>query len=216
MVAAASIAIVSREYFDLEWLINSIQVLGSFAVPVFILGYMLAVVGFLPATFISIAAGAVFGPLWGTIYSVTGATIGSVLAFLISRYLLSDWIKQQGGKHTHKMMHCVEVEAWRFVAFVRLVPLFPFNLSNYLFGVTALPLFSFIWPTALFIIPGTLARTYIGHVGLEALQDDGQQIVLQIGIAASIVAIAAFLPSIVKTVRREIMSAQHPADPPKQ
>lgn len=200
----AAIAYYSREYFNQDLVTNTIVALGLYAIPLFIVGYAAAVVSFLPATLISIAAGAVFGPVWGTLYSVLGATLGSSLAFLLSRYLLADWIRQKGGKHTRKMMHCVETEAWRFVAFVRLVPLFPFNLSNYLFGITSLPLLSFVWPTAVFIIPGTLARTYIGHVGIESLQQGGNQIVLQIGIAAALFGIVAFLPSIIKTVKAEL------------
>ncbi len=200
----AAIAYYSREHFSQALITQTIIALGLYAIPIFIVAYAAAVVSFLPATLISIAAGAVFGPLWGTVYSVLGATLGSSLAFLLSRYLLSGWIREKGGKHTKKMMHCVETEAWRFVAFVRLVPLFPFNLSNYLFGITSLPLFSFVWPTALFIIPGTLARTYIGHVGIETLQEGGNRLVLQIGIVAALFGVVAFLPSIIKTVRAEL------------
>ena len=201
-----AVAYFSREYFNQQLVTETITALGIYAIPIFIFAYALAVVGFLPATLISVAAGAVFGPLWGTVYSVLGATLGSSLAFLLSRYLLSDWIRRTGGKHAQKMIHCVETEAWRFVAFVRLVPLFPFNLSNYLFGVTSLSLLSFAWPTAVFIIPGTLARTYVGHIGIETLQEDANRIVIQIGLAAALLGIVAFLPSIVKTVRAELKS----------
>src|SRR5258705_13729471 len=63
-------------------------------------------------------------------------TLGATLAFMIARYFASDWVSARAGERLAALVQGVEEEGWRFVAFVRLVPLFPFNLVNYAFGVT--------------------------------------------------------------------------------
>lgn len=207
LLIAVTTALLFRDQLTLQLVSEWMEQSGQLAIPLFILGYALIVVTFLPATLVSIAAGALFGPLWGTLFSATGATIGALFAFLLSRYLFSDWVKSHANRHSDKVVHCVNQEGWRFVAFVRLVPLFPYNLSNYLFGITSLSAVTFSWATLLFILPGTVARTYIGHVGIETLSGSGEQIVLKIGIAATLFALVAFLPSIIRTVQRELLNS---------
>ncbi|WP_338063196.1 TVP38/TMEM64 family protein [endosymbiont of Riftia pachyptila] len=87
----------------------------------------------------TLAGGALFGPVLGTFYNLTGATIGAVLAFLIARFFTSNWVEQKTGGHLKRLKEGVENEGWRFVAFVRLVPLFPFNLLNYAVGPDPYP-----------------------------------------------------------------------------
>ena len=95
---------------------------------------------FLPGSVITLAGGALFGPVWGTFYSLTGATAGAAAAFLVARYLASDWVHRKAGGWTKQLIEGVDKEGWRFVAFVRLVLLFPFNLLNYALGLTRIPL----------------------------------------------------------------------------
>ena len=84
--------------------------------------------------------GALFGPLWGTLWNLSGATLGATLAFAIARYLGADWVARRAGERLVRLIRGVEEEGWRFVAFVRLVLLFPFNLVNYAFGLTRIGL----------------------------------------------------------------------------
>ena len=67
----------------------------------------------------------------GSFYNITGATIGATLAFLIARYVASDWVADRAGGRLKQLIDGVEREAWRFVSFTRLVPLFPFRLHRY-------------------------------------------------------------------------------------
>src|SRR6516225_3148754 len=67
------------------------------------------------------------------------ATLGPTLAFLVARYVAGDWVARRAGGLLKRLIDGVDAEGWRFVAFVRLVPLFPFNLSNYLLGLTRIP-----------------------------------------------------------------------------
>ena len=63
----------------------------------------------------------------------------------------------------------MEAEGWRFVAFVRLVPLFPFNLLNYALGLTRIPLVAYVLASLVCMAPGTLAYTWLGYAGREAI-----------------------------------------------
>ena len=85
-----------------------------------------------------------FGPVAGTFYSLTGATLGATLAFLVARYLASDWVARRTGGRLGEFINGVEAEGWRFVAFVRLVPLLPFNALNYALGLSRIPLGQYV------------------------------------------------------------------------
>ncbi|UCC55392.1 MAG: VTT domain-containing protein, partial [Gammaproteobacteria bacterium] len=95
----------------------------------------------------------------------------------------------------------VESEGWRFVAFVRLVPLFPFNLLNYALGLTRLRLLHYIVATYIFMLPGAFAYTYLGYAGREAVA--GGEGMIQKGLLAlALLAVVAFLPRLIGTLRR--------------
>jgi len=100
----------------------------------FVLVYALATVLFVTGSILTIAGGALFGPAWGTLWNLSGATLGATLALLIARYVASDWVSRTTGERLTRLMRGVEEEGWRFVALVRLVRFFPFNLVNYAFG----------------------------------------------------------------------------------
>ena len=100
LLAGITLAVVYRDRFDAVALEAWINDAGVLAPIVFMLIYALATVLFLPGSVITLAGGALFGPVLGTFYNLTGATLGAVLAFLISRYLASDWIADKtGGKY---------------------------------------------------------------------------------------------------------------------
>ena len=174
---------------------------GIWAPVVFILIYVAACVLFLPGSILTLAGGALFGPVLGSFCAITGATIGAAVSFLISRYLLSDWVSQRAGGRLKQLVNGVEAEGWRFVAFVRLVPLFPFNLLNYALGLTKIRFIEYLVASYVFMLPGAIAYTYIGYVGREAVSG-GENLVKNILIAVAILAVVLFLPRFVATVRR--------------
>ena len=123
------------------------------------------------------------------------------MSFLIARYLASDLVSQRSGGKLKQLINGVEAEGWRFVAFVRLVPLFPFNLLNYALGLTRIRFIEYLLATYLFMLPGAIAYTYIGYVGREALSG-GDGLINNILIAIALFATVMFLPRFVATVRR--------------
>ena len=201
LLAAIMLAILYRDRFDAVALEAWINDAGVLAPILFILIYALVTVLFLPGSVITLAGGALFGPVLGTIYNLTGATLGAVLAFLISRYLASDWIADKAGGRVKQLINGVEGEGWRFVAFTRLVPLFPFNLLNYALGLTRIRLWHYLIATYVFMLPGTIAYTYLGYAGREAI-GGGEGLIQKILIALALLAAVAFLPRIIAGIRR--------------
>jgi rhodanese-related sulfurtransferase len=145
-----------------------------------------------------------FGPLWGTLWNLTGATAGAALAFLIARYFGADLVARHAGPRMQRLNDGVATEGWRFVAFVRLAPLFPFNLLNYALGLTRISFLTYLLATWVFMLPGAFAYTWLGHAGREALAG-GDGLVRSITIALSLLAAFAFLPRIVRKLRARPM-----------
>jgi len=173
---------------------------GAWAPIAYMAMYALATVLSLPGAVLTLAGGALFGPLWGTFYSLTGATIGATGAFVIARYLGSDWVARRAGGRAHQLIEGVEKEGWRFVAFVRLVPLLPFNLLNYALGLTRIRLAHYALASFVFMLPGALAYTYLGYAGREAVA--GAEGMLTKGLAAlALLGALAFLPRFVRRLR---------------
>jgi len=114
--------------------------------------------------------------------------------------LASDWVAQRAGGRTRQLVEGVEKEGWRFVAFVRLVPLLPFNLLNYALGLTRVPFAHYAIASFVFMLPGALAYTYLDYAGREAVA--GAEGMLTKGLAAlALLAAVAFLPRFVRRLR---------------
>lgn len=107
------------------------------------------------AAILSLAAGAVFGAVTGTLYVNIGATVGAVLAFLVARYLFHDVIQNKFGPRLEKINKELETRGFNYLLFLRLVPVFPFFLINLGAGLTKLPLRTFFFGTMIGIIPGS-------------------------------------------------------------
>lgn len=202
LFSAIAIAIYYRGDFSVSQIEQWINQQGWLAPVIFILAYIIATVLFLPGALFTFAGGIIFGPVLGVFYNLVGATIGAALSFLIARYLASDFVSQRSGGKLKQLINGVETEGWRFVAFVRLVPLFPFNLLNYALGLTKISFRQYLVATFIFIIPGSIAYTYIGHAGREAVSgEDGM--IKTVLIALALLAVVLFLPRFIATLRRE-------------
>ena len=198
---AIAFAVVYRDSFDINLIEQWINQAGWWAPVIFILIYTMAAVLFLPGSVFTLAGGVIFGPVLGVVVNVTGATMGATLSFLIARYLASDIVSQRSGGKLKQLINGVEAEGWRFVAFVRLVPLFPFNLLNYTLGLTKIRFSEYVGATFIFIIPACIAYTYIGYAGREAV-GGGDGLINNILIALALLAVVIFIPRFVATIRR--------------
>ena len=159
LAAAALWAALNHATLDLASMEAAIGGLGVWAPVGYIATYALATVLFLPGALFGLAGGALFGPLWGTVWNLGGATLGATLAFLVARYIASDWVARKTAGRMKQIAEGIDAEGWRFVAVTRLVPLFPFNLLNYALGLTRVPLAHYILASFVCMVPGTAAYT---------------------------------------------------------
>jgi uncharacterized membrane protein YdjX (TVP38/TMEM64 family) len=180
-----------------QWIRDS----GAVGPLLFMFIYALACVLFVPGSLLTLAGGALFGPVLGTLYSLTGATIGATVAFLAARHLASHWVEQKTKGRLKQLKEGVESDGWRFVAFVRLVPLFPFNLLNYALGLTRIKLWHYIVASYLCMLPGAIAYTYLGYAGREAMAG-GEGLIQKAMLALALLAVVAYIPRWIKRLHR--------------
>ncbi|MPZ30235.1 MAG: TVP38/TMEM64 family protein [Rhodospirillales bacterium] len=191
---------LNRDSLDPALIESSIHDLGLWTPLAHVGLFALATVFFVPGAIFGLAGGALFGPLWGTVLNLAGAILGASASFLIARYLAADWVRRKAGGRLERLIAGVEAEGWRFVAFTRLVPLFPFNLLNYALGLTRIPLTHYVLASLVCMAPGTLAYTWLGHAGREALVGDDSAIRYGL-VALALLAAVAFLARLVRRIR---------------
>ena len=142
-----------------------------------------------PGVTFAIIAGLLFGPVLGTVCCSAATTIGAMLAFVAGRFFLKDSIKPAAEKNRYLKKWLFD-ESGRNELFVlmitRLVPLFPYNLQNFAYGVTDISFATYSLGSLIFMLPGTAMYT-IGFAGLA----DAEHRALYIGIAAAL-AVAVF------------------------
>ena len=201
LLAGIGLTIEYRDQFSAESLQGWLNDAGAAAPIVFMVLYAIGTIFFLPGSLLTLLGGALFGPIWGSFYNLTGATIGAMLCFVLSRYIASDWVTNKTGGRVKQLVNGVEKEGWRFVAFVRLVPLFPFNLLNYALGLTKISFSQYSIATYIFMLPGAVAYTYLGYIGREAATG-GEDLIQKGMLALALLAIVSFLPRIVGSLRK--------------
>ena len=202
VVTGLTLSIRYREHINTDVLEQWVAELGVVGPVGFLFVYAIGVLFFFPGSILTLTGGAMFGPVLGTFINLTGATLGAIGAFLISRYVGSRWIEKKIGGKLAKLQNGVETQGWRFVAFVRLVPLFPFNFLNYALGLTRIKLVHYITASYICMLPGAIAYTYLGYAGREAIagaQDLVQKILFAIGFLGAVV----FLPRLVGRLRQK-------------
>ena len=142
-----------------------VQGIGPAGPLVFILVYALAVVAFVPGSILTLAAGAIFGLVPGTLYVLVAATLGSTLAFLVSRYLARGLVEKKlaGDPRLAAIDRAIGVEGRKIVLLLRLSPAFPFSLLNYALGLTRVRFIDYV-VASIGMLPGTLLYVYSGKL----------------------------------------------------
>lgn len=159
------------QYLEQEKLRAVIAEYGTLGPVIYMLIYTLAPALFLPGLPITIAGGILFGPVWGVIYAITGATAGACVAFLVARYLARSWVERKlTSPRWKKLDKEVAKNGWKVVAFTRLIPLFPFNLLNYAFGLTSIKFSHYAVATFLFMLPACIAFIVFSSSLLDLLR----------------------------------------------
>ncbi len=150
----------------------------------FVVYVVMAALSLPGALIMTLVAGALFGLLWGVVIVSFASTIGATLAFLVSRFLLRDWVQARFGDKLTAINQGVEREGVFYLFTLRLVPLFPFFMINLLMGLTPLKTTHFYWVSQLGMLAGTVV--YV-NAGTQLAQLDS------VGSALSPVLLASFV-----------------------
>lgn len=202
IITGIVIAYNNRALFNGDLLQQWLKEAGVLAPLVFIGIYTLSTILFLPGSVLTISGGILFGPVWGTVYNLAGATFGAVSAFIIARTSASSWVQKRVGGRVKVLLNGIEKQGWQFVVFVRLVPLFPFNLLNYALGLTKIKLLHYTLATLLGMFPGAFVYTYIGYTGREAV-GGSEGISQKIIVSFSLLVLLIFIPYFIKRMKKE-------------
>lgn len=136
------------------------------AVLIYIGLYIVVVAFSIPgATILTLLGGFFFNPWIGVLYINIGATVGAYLVFLAARFFLGEMIQNKYADKLEKFNREMDANGKNYLLTLRLIPIFPFFLINLMAGLTKVPSWTFIWTTALGIIPGSFAYAYLGYAG---------------------------------------------------
>jgi uncharacterized membrane protein YdjX (TVP38/TMEM64 family)/thioredoxin reductase len=155
----------------------------------FVLYVIVTALSFPGAALLTLAGGAVFGLLWGTLIVSFASTIGATLAFLISRFLLRDWVAARFGQRLAAIDEGVRREGGFYLFTLRLVPVFPFFLVNLLLGLTAMKTWTYFWVSQLGMLAGTVV--YV-NAGTQLARLDSLSGILSPGLLGSFVLLGIF------------------------
>jgi uncharacterized membrane protein YdjX (TVP38/TMEM64 family) len=137
---------------------NPVQAIGAY-IALYVLLTALSIPG---ATVATLAGGALFGMWFGTIIILFAASIGATLAFLASRYLLQDWVRNHFRKQFDAIDKRFSRDCTLYLFTLRLVPIVPFFIVNLLVGLTTMRTWTYYWVSLLGMLPGTVVRVNAG------------------------------------------------------
>jgi len=174
--------------------------------------YVVAGLLMVPGSLLTITSGFLFGLVWGTLTAWLASTVAVAVGFLIARHLARDALARRLGRYPAfaAIDRAIGVSGWRIVALVRLSIAAPYNLQNYLYGLTPIGFRATVVTNSLAMLPGMFLYAYIGHVSHEGLgaasagrsPDAGRWALLVIGLVAT-AALAAYLARLARRAIRE-------------
>jgi uncharacterized membrane protein YdjX (TVP38/TMEM64 family) len=169
--------------------------LGLLGPPAFIGAYVLAAIAFVPALPMSLLGGLLFGPVWGTVYASIGSTLGAGCVFLMARYaarhLVEHWVATSPA--LGRLDRAATRYGFRLVMITRLVPLFPYNVQNYVYGITGIRFGPYMLTSWLCMLPSTVAFTLAGGALGEGSWDP-RRMLLWFGLAAALLGLLSLVP----------------------
>ena len=201
---ALFIAFDLKQYFSLAFIkqsqasfIGYYDARPVFVTLVFFVIYVLIAALSLPgAAIMTLAAGARFGLVWGTVVVSVASTLGATLAMLGSRYLMREWIEKRFGKRLAEVNKGVEKEGAFYLFTLRLIPAIPFFALNMLMGLTRMKTWTYFWVSQIGMFAGTVAYVY---AGTEVAKIDSLGSILSPGLIGAFVLLGVF-PLVTKKI----------------
>ncbi len=191
-----------HQWFNQGGVICWLRQLGPWSVLGFVGAHILATVLGIPGTVLVLAGGIFFGVPYGTLWSVVGATLGAIAAFVLARTLLRDRIMDRWGHSSRlkRLNRRLERSPLSVVLAIRFAPISPFNLVNFLFGLTPISTTTYAIGTFFGIIPGTALYTWVGSAGADILSGENP---VPFAIAVISLGVLSLLPLLCKCRARQ-------------
>ena len=147
-------------------LVAAVQDAGLAGASLYVAVYVVATVCLLPGSLLTLAAGFIYGPVYGTPVALVAANLGATAAFLLARSTLREQVQRRLEKQPRfaALDALVGEHGFRVVALLRLSPLFPFTLLNYALGLTRVSLRAYFVASLLGMLPGTFLYVYLGSL----------------------------------------------------
>ena len=178
---------------------------GKIAPLIYIGLYLVSTVFFLPGSPVTVLAGFVFGPFWGVFYASVASIISVSMAFLVARYVARDlvegWVKDNA--QFRKIDEQVEEQGWRILMFTRLVPIFPFNLQNYAYGLTSIRFSTYVLVSAIFMLPGTAVFVQLGGAFVSG-EGNIWKTLLYLGVAGVLMLLLSLIPRLLRKYQTKL------------
>lgn len=206
-VAIASVllwlyAFGGAQYFTLDGmvaLIKQIEGYGILVPIVYVFMYWISCIFFLPGLPITLIGGLIFGPVKGTLLISFASTTGATLSFLVARTIGRGYIEKKFSNSAtfKKIDQGVKDNGWRMLMITRLIPLFPFNVQNYIYGLTDIKLSTYMLVSWLCMLPGTIAYAVLAG---SIVSGDGNfgKMFLYLGLGAVLIVGLSFIPKLLE------------------
>jgi uncharacterized membrane protein YdjX (TVP38/TMEM64 family) len=198
-----------------------VEGLGPWGPLAFGVVYVVAVLLMVPTWPLTMAAGAAFGVVKGTVTASVASTTGAALAFLIARHLARERVARRLGGHPRfqALDRAIGRGEWRVVALLRLSPAVPFNLQNYAYGLTRIDFWPCVLTSWLTMLPGTVLYVTLGRAGRLAAgsgrrREPAEWALLAVGLVATVVVTAYLARLSRRELATRIPTGPHPGPLP--
>lgn len=214
--AVAAVLVAVRMLPVAEWLgrfqdwVGGLGVLGG---ALYALVYVACALLFVPGSLLTVGAGLVFGLGWGIVLVSAASTTAAALAFLIARHLARARVEEIARRNDRfeAIDRAVREKGWQVVALLRLSPLVPFSVSNYLYGLTAVRFGPYVFASWAAMLPGTVLYVWLGAAGQAAAaagRGEGRSPWEWALLGAGLLATAAVTVLLTRTARRELQKGR--------
>jgi len=208
-------------------LVEWVRSAGATGVAAYFLVYVSAVVLLLPGSVLTLGAGFVYGPLYGTMFVSPASVLGATLAFLLGRSVARNWIAARVARNPKfaAIDEAVGRDGFKIVLLLRLSPVFPFSLLNYALGLTRVRLRDYVLASFLGMLPGTFLYVYLGSLitntaqlvsGQRTQGGMAQQLFFWGGLAATVLVTVLITRTARRALDNALAKSSHPNTPGAQ
>lgn len=213
IAALVSVSIFWPVHEWMQALIIWIKASGAWGVAAFAAIYIVATVMLIPGSILTLGAGFVYGPLWGTLLVSPVSVIAAFVAFSLARGRLRPWVMKKVGGNTNFTVvdKAVGDQGFKIVMLLRLSPLFPFTFLNYALGLTGVKARSYVLASFIGMLPATFLYTYLGSLVTSVTElanapkqgaEDAQSVFMWVGFAVTVV-VTAYVTTLARRALRE-------------